>query len=213
MSGSDDLPPWVSQTGMPRSLDEIRQFFRRLRIDDAAAGDHQWLFGGFERCNRRAKFIAVGPWPPLRPDTRLEKTFRIIIGFRLHVLAESQRNRAAFRRIGQHRHGACQCGDDLFRPGDAVEIARYGPEAIIGRNSAVGKILHLLQNRIGYAIGKDIAGQQQQGQAIDMGESRSGHHIGGAGADELVTAIMRRRKLALAKAMAAWAMACSLWAR
>jgi hypothetical protein len=49
-------------------------------------------------------------------------------------------------------------------------------------------------------------------QAVDVGDGGGGDHVGCAGT-ELVQAIMRRRLVAFANAIAACAMACSLWAR
>ena len=113
----------------------------------------------------------------------LEEAFGIVVGLGLHVLAERQRHRPAFGRIGQHLHGAVERRDDLLRPRDAVEIARHRPEAVIGRNRAVAEILDLLQHRIGDAIGEDVAGQQQHRQAVDMGQRRGRHHVDRARAD------------------------------
>ena len=66
---------------------------------------------------------------------------------------------------------------------DAVEIARDGPEAVVGRHRAVGKAFDLLQHRIGPAVGEDVAGEKQHRQAVHMGDGGGRHHVGGAGAD------------------------------
>ena len=70
-----------------------------------------------------------------------------------------KRHGAAVGGVGEHHHGAVEGGDELFGPGNAVEVARHGLEAVIHRNRAVAKILHLLQYGIGQAVGEDIAGQ------------------------------------------------------
>ena len=77
----------------------------------------------------------------------LEEAFGIVVGLGLHVLAQRQRHRPAFGRVGQHLHGAVERGDDLFGPRDAVEVARHRAEAVVGRNGAVAEILDLLQHR------------------------------------------------------------------
>ena len=118
-----------------------------------------------------------------RPDLLLEKAFRVVEGLRLHILAERQRHRTAIERIGQHLHGALQRRDDLLGPGDAVEIARDRTEGVVGRDRAVAEILDLLQHRIRRAIGEDVAGQEEHGNAVDMRDACRRHHIQGAGAD------------------------------
>jgi hypothetical protein len=65
----------------------------------------------------------------------------------------------------------------LLRAGDAVEIARHRLEAVVGGSRAVAEILDLLQHRIGPAVGENIAGQQEQRQAVDMGHRRRRHHV------------------------------------
>ena len=41
----------------------------------------------------------------------------------------------------------------------------------------------LLKYRRDLAVGEDVAGKQEDGQAIDGGRGRAGDHVGGAGAD------------------------------
>ena len=67
--------------------------------------------------------------------------------------------------------------DDLLGPGDAVEIARHGTKAIVCRNGAVAEILDLLQDGIGPAIGKDIAGQQKKRQTVHMRNRGRRNHV------------------------------------
>ena len=52
------------------------------------------------------EFGLVGADAARRPDLLGKEAFGIIVGLGLHVLAERQRHRAAFGRIGQHLHGA-----------------------------------------------------------------------------------------------------------
>ena len=95
------------------------------------------FFGRFQRRDGRRQFVAIRPWPPLCPHTLLEEAFRVVVGFSLHILTQRKRHRSAFSRIGQHRHGPRQRRNDLFRPGDPVEIARDRAKTIIGRNCAI----------------------------------------------------------------------------
>jgi hypothetical protein len=73
--------------------------------------------------------------------------------------------------------------DDLLRSRDAIEVARHGPKAVIGRHRAVAEILDLLQNRIGNTAGEHIARQEKHRQAVHMGNRRRRDHVGGARAN------------------------------
>jgi len=70
-----------------------------------------------------------------------------------------------------------------MRRNDAVEIARHGAQAIHRRNSAVLKVLDLLQYRIGIAGNENVTRQEQHRQAVDVGRRCGGDEIGTAGAD------------------------------
>ena len=121
-----------------------------------------------------------------------EEALGIVVGLGLHVLAEGQRHRAAFGRVGQHGHRPLQRRHDLLGPGDAVEVARDRAEAVVGRDRAVAEILDLLQHRVGAAVGEDVARQQQHRQAVDMGERRAAvTMLVAPGPIEVVQAIMR----------------------
>ena len=88
--------------------------------------------------------IRISLGPTETPDFRDKELRRIIKGLRLHILTERQRHRPAHRRIGHHPQGARQGGQNLLRPRDAVEIAAYGFEGIIGRNRAIGFDLRVI---------------------------------------------------------------------
>ena len=166
-----------------------------------------------QRRDRGVEFVLRRTGATQSPDALGEEAFRIVERFRLNVLAQRQRNRPALGRIGEHRHGALQRVDDLLGPRDAVEIARHGTKAIVCGNGAVAEILDLLQDGIGPAIGEDVAGQQKKRQTVHCATAAAVTMFVAPGPIELVTAIIRRRKLALAKAIAACAIACSLCAR
>ena len=183
-NGSDDLPPWVSDNRNAVPFGKACKRRRGLRKEHAAAGDDHRLLAPCAAPRPRPR-VRARPGATRRGGHRrsVEEAFGIVIGLGLHVLAEGQRHRPAFGRIGQHRHGAVERRDQLLGPRDAVEIARHRPEAVIDATRAVAEILDLLQHRIGQAVGEDIAGQQQHRQAVDMGDRRGRHHVGGAGAD------------------------------
>ena len=114
---------------------------------------------------------------------RFEELSREIPRRGLHVLRQGERHGSAQRRIGQHAQRARQRRQQLRGMHDAVEIARYGLERVVGGNAAVVKVLDLLQNRIRRARDEDVAGQQQHRQTVHMRERCSGQQIGRAGAN------------------------------
>ena len=171
----DDGNPVLRGKGLQRR--------RRTGVMNAAAGnDHRLLGIPQERCDR-FQFDRVRMGPAGAPDPRLEEVRRIIVGLGLDILTEGKAHRSAVGRVGHRSKGTGQGGEQVFGPRDPVEIAGHGPEAVISRNRAVGKVLDLLENRIGSAARKHVARNEQQRQTVDMGERGGSHHVGGAGAD------------------------------
>ncbi len=66
---------------------------------------------------------------------------------------------------------------------DAVEVAHDGAEAVVGGDGGVVEVLDLLQHRVGGAVGEDVAGDEQDRQAVDMRQRRRRHHVGRARPD------------------------------
>jgi hypothetical protein len=106
-----------------------------------------------------------------------------------------------------------QAFKDLLRAADAISPARDRPEAIIDRDGRVAKPLNLLQHGIGAPAREDVTRQEQQRKAVACATAAAVTMFVARGPMELVQAIMRRRRLALAKAIAAKPIACSLCAR
>ena len=155
----------------------------RLRIEHAAAGDDQRPLGAAQQLHRHRQLRRIGGEAARPRHMGREERLRIVERLGLHILGHAERHRPAFGGIGQHLHRARQRGQQLFRPGDAIPIARHRPEAIIGGDRGIAEILDLLQHRIGPAAGIDIAGQQQQRQPVHMGDGGGRDHVGGARAD------------------------------
>ena len=162
---------------------EVDQFALCVGIEHAAAADDQGLLRAAQKRGGVGDFARVWRDATLAMHPLLEEGQGIVVGLGLHVLAEGERHRPALGRIGQNRHRPVQRRHDLFGPGDAVEIARHGPEAIVGADRPVAEILDLLQHRIGPSIGEDVAGDQEHRQPVDMRERRRSDHVGGARAD------------------------------
>ncbi len=166
-----------------RVLDEAAQRVIRLAVMHAAAGDEQRLPAGADRRHRALEGADIRAVARDVPDAALEQRFGIGAGHRLHILGQAQRDRPGFRRRGEHAHGFGQRRDELLRAVDAVPVARDRPEAVVDGEILRVFAFKLLQHRGLDALGEDIAGEQQHGQAVDGGDRGAGDHVGGAGAD------------------------------
>ena len=155
----------------------------RLRINHATARHDHRLFRRPDRGNGRCQFLCIRLGPAEAPDFRREKAFGPVKGLGLHILAEGQRHRPGFGRVCHHPQRARQGCQQLFGPRDPVEIARYRAETVIRRDRAIPEHLDLLQHRVGRAVGKDIAGDQQHRNAVYVGKGGGCDHVQGTGAD------------------------------
>ena len=86
----------------------------------------------------------------------------------------------------------------VLGPGDAVEVAGDRLEAVVDRDGAVVEVLDLLQDRIGAAIGEDIAGDSRTGKRFTCASAAAVTMFVAPGPMEEVTAIAFRRRLVLA---------------
>jgi hypothetical protein len=164
-------------------LGEDREIPLGLRIERAAAADDEGALRLPQQRDRGGEFRRIRARAARRPDVFLEHRDREIVSLGLHILAKPEGDRAALRGIGEHLHGAGEGRDDLLGPRDTVEIPGDRAESIIRADCAVLPILNLLQHRIGAAAGEDIARQQKQRQAIDMGNRGGSDHVQRAGPD------------------------------
>ncbi len=69
-------------------LGERSEFGARFRIEHAATGDDDRLLRGSERLDCRCQLVEIRLDAARNPDLLVEEGFRIVVGFRLHVLAE-----------------------------------------------------------------------------------------------------------------------------
>jgi hypothetical protein len=67
--------------------------------------------------------------------------------------------------------------------GDAVPVAGDGLEGVVDRDGRIVELLDLLQHRVGGAADVVVAGEQQHGQAVGVGDGGGGDHVGGTRAD------------------------------
>ena len=117
------------------------------------------------------------------PHALGEELVRVVIGLRLHVLRQRERDRPGRRGTHQHAHRREGGGDDLLRTRDAVPVARDGLERVIHRHVAAVRHLELLQDRIGNTRGEDVARKQKDREAIHRRKGGAGDHVGRPGTD------------------------------
>ncbi len=156
---------------------KCRQGFFGAGIAHAAAGDDQRLFGGLQQLGCGRQPAGVGPRPRHVMQRRLKERHRIIKGDFLNILTQTDEGRPAIGRVEHDGDGLGQGGDDLFGMGDAVPVARHRLERVVDGGRRIAEMLHLLQHRIGTAIGKNVAGQDEQRQPVGMGDTGGGDHI------------------------------------
>jgi hypothetical protein len=114
---------------------------------------------------------------------RFEQGVREVVGLGLDVLRQGQGHRPALGRIGQHPSDLRQRGQQLLWPGDPVEVAADRAERVVDRRGRVVEVLDLLEHRVGRAADERVAGQQEQREAVRVGDTGRGHHVQRAGTD------------------------------
>ena len=154
-----------------------------LGVDDAAAGDDERLARRSEHLGGPGQRGRLGQWARHVPGPFGKQVCWPVVGLGLHVLRERQRHRAGFCRIGEHPHRGQQRRRQLLRAVDPVPEPRHRLERIVDAHVVGARVLELLQQRAGGPGGEEVAGQQQDRDAVDGGERGSGHHVGRAGAD------------------------------
>ena len=114
-------------------------------------------------------------------------------------------------RIGQNLHRPRQSGQQLLGPSDAIEVTRHRTEAVIHRGGSIGPVFQLLQYPgLGRRDANTSPGRNSTGKRLTCATAAAVTMLLAPGPMELVQAIIRRLREALAKAIAAWPMACSL---
>ena len=81
---------------------------------------------------------------------------------------------------------ASACGqrlDDLLGPADAIPVAGDRLEGVGNRDRGVVEVLDLLEHGVDDAVLERVAGEQQHGQPVGMGDRGRRHHVRGARAD------------------------------
>ncbi len=162
---------------------EIRQFLDGAGVVHPAPGnDHRPLGPG--QCRRGAPDIArIGPGPADVVSLWSEEVDGVVIGLRLNVLRQREEGRPACRRVEHDRKRLGQRLDDLLRPGDAIPVPRYRSERVGHRHRGVVEDLHLLEDGIDDAMLEGVAGEEEKGDSVGVGNRGGGDHVGAAGAD------------------------------
>ena len=164
-------------------FDEAAERLRGLGVDDPPAGDDQRPVASANPCGRLAESTVLRYRPRDGPDAPLEELRRTLERFRLDVLRKGQRDGAGLSLVGKHAHRLHRGVDDLLRTGDAVEVARDRPEAVVHGDVALPGHLELLKHWVRPARRENVAGQEQHREPVDSCERRARDHVGGSGPD------------------------------
>ena len=152
-------------------------------VFDPAAANDQRLALAAKRSQRVTDHGAGGRASVDAVHAFLQEIVGVVPGFGLYILGQGQGHRAGFSRVGQHAHGVDSRGHQLLGAVDAVPVFAHGTEGVVGADAQVVELLDLLQHRVGLTAGIDIAGQQQQRDAVGGGSRCGGEHIGRARPD------------------------------
>ncbi len=179
----EPLPAWVEATGMPvASANSLRASSAALWWTPPPA-----MTSG-RRASRTAATAAAsssGSGAVLRTTHSPlgEELLRPVVGLRLHVLRQGQRDGAGVGGVGEDPHRGEGGGDQRLGAGHAVEVLRDGPQAVVDRHVARVRHFELLEHRVGGPGGEDVAGQEEDRQPVDGGERGARDEVGGAGPD------------------------------
>ena len=133
--------------------------------------------GARERLDGGAQLGFVRSLTAETMDTLGEERLGKVAGLGLGVLTQGQGDGAAVGRIGKRADRLGQTGQQLLWPRDPVPVPRDRAKAVVRGNRGVAEGLDLLKHRVGAPVGEHVPGQQQDGQAIDMGHRRGGHQV------------------------------------
>nr|BFF02306.1 hypothetical protein GCM10020241_39810 [Streptoalloteichus tenebrarius] len=153
------------------------------RVADAAAEHEQRPAGGAQGVGRLGDLPGVGAGPRHPVDDPAEQRGGEVVDLGLHVLRQRQHDRTALGRVGEDPGDLGQGGDELFGPGDPVEVAADRAERVVDRARGIAEVLDLLEHRVRGPVDEGVAGQQQDGQPVGVRDAGRGDHVQRAGAD------------------------------
>ena len=162
---------------------EAGQRFPGTGIFHTAAANNQRLAAGLNGRDRIRQLGGAGRAAIETMHAAHKERLRVIPGFALHILRQTESDGTGFRRIGQDAHRINAGAHQLFRTRNAVPVFADGPEGVVGADAQVIALLNLLQHRVRLTGSKHIAGQQQQRNAVGGGRRGGGNHIGRARTD------------------------------
>ena len=126
---------------------------------------------------------ASGDGPRNVPDAPREKVLGEVVRLSLHVLRERKCHGTRLRLVDEHAHRRQCRGHQLFRPFDAIEVARHRLQGVVDRNVARVWDPRAAAGRGRAPRCEHIAGQQQHRQPVDGRQRGAGDEVRRAGAD------------------------------
>ena len=151
----------------------------RERVADPAPRDDEGAPGLREERGRRRDLVPVRARAGDGVDHRLEERLRVVERELLGILAQADEGGPAIGRVEHQRGRLGQRGDDLLGVGDPIPVAGDRAERVVDRRARGGEVLDLLKDRVGPAVREDVAGQDEDRQAVRVADGGRGHHVGG----------------------------------
>jgi hypothetical protein len=183
--------------------DECRERLAGAGIVDPAPRHDHGPLGAADQPGHAGHLGGVGVGAADAPDPWREEALGPVPCLGLHALAEDERDRAAFGRVGHHRHHAGQRGKQLLGPGDAVEISADRAEAVVGADGGVAEISICWSTGSGPRPAKTSPGTNDTGRRLTCAVAAAVTMLVALAPMEEVTIIARRRRVCLGQAMAA----------
>jgi Periplasmic binding protein-like domain len=180
---------------------------------DAPTRDEERPLGPPESVDHDRELRRVGPGAAQAVDTRLEEPVGIVPRFRLDVLGQGERHRSARAQVGEDRDRCRQGLEELLGARDPIPVARNRPEAVVGGDRGIAESSTCWRTGSGMRLAKTSPGRSRTGCRLTCATAAAVTRLVAPGPIDVVQTIIRRRACALANAMAACAIACSLWAR
>jgi len=137
--------------------------------------------------------LQIGTRPADAVNARCEERHRKIVGTALHVLRQTQKRRAAIRRIEHGSNSGRKRLQQLCRMSNAIPVARDRLERIVDRNGRVAKVFDLLQYRMRKAVMINVADRNNTGNRFACATAAAVTMFVAPGPiDEVATHIRRR---------------------
>ena len=158
-------------------LGEIGELGDGTRVVDAASGDDERSFGGRQHPDRADHIPLIWSRSTNVVELLVEERGRKVISLALDVLGESEENGPAIGRVEHDGERLWERPDDLLGGDDPIPVPRDRLERITHRQRRIVEVFDLLEDGVGDAICKIVAAEEEERQAIGMGNRGRCDHV------------------------------------